>query len=307
MNKTEIISLGNLVYDQRDISPAQLGITSRQINYWVDNKIIPFVEKLDSDKKPSKEKEILSEILEDDKKKWIRLNLAQAVWVCIVKELLSFGVSVKKLKKLAKSVWEKPRKQRYADNVFKHYIENKSISSEEIRDLLNSYLKDELIMEHYFRTIINPFTDLIKSAILREKLPHSMLYVPETNTHEFHMRDEDLILKLGTTYLENPLICFPIIPIIGKVLSVDFYNTKKDLPYLNHTERQVRDIVAFKKPKVVYLAFEDEHIKPITITEQHKTREQLSRYILENKIAKGSKLLIEIRSQDNYKLTLMKK
>ena len=55
------------------------------------------------------------------------------------------------------------------------------------------------------------------------------------------------------------------------------------------------------------IAFEDENIRPIVITEQHKTREQLARYILEHKIAKGAKLLIEIRAQGNYKLTLLKK
>ena len=57
---------------------------------------------------------------------------------------------------------------------------------------------------------------------------------------------------------------------------------------------------------MIEIAFEAEHIKPITLTEQHKSREALARYILENKIAKGAKLLIDIRSQDNYKLTLIK-
>jgi hypothetical protein len=72
-------------------------------------------------------------------------------------------------------------------------------------------------------------------------------------------------------------------------------------------ERQIRDIVVFKKPKIVEIAFEGDHIKPIVVTEEHKSKEQLARYILENRIAKGSKLLIDIRSQGNYKLTLIKK
>ena len=97
------------------------------------------------------------------------------------------------------------------------------------------------------------------------------------------------------------------IPIISKILTIDFGNTKKELSYLTDIEKQIRDIVIFKKPKNVVIAFEENHIKPITITEEHKTRELLSQYILENKIAKGSKLLIDIRSQDNYILTLIKK
>ena len=45
MNELEIIELGKTIYNERDISPAQLDVTSRQINYWIDKAVIPFVEK----------------------------------------------------------------------------------------------------------------------------------------------------------------------------------------------------------------------------------------------------------------------
>lgn len=107
--------------------------------------------------------------------------------------------------------------------------------------------------------------------------------------------------------MQHPMISLPIVPIISRVLAVDFGNEKKDLPYLNDIEKQIRDIVVFKRPKVIEIAFEENHIKPITVTEKHKSREELARYILDHKIAKGSKLLIDIRSQENYKLTLISK
>lgn len=161
-------------------------------------------------------------------------------------------------------------------------------------------------MEHYFRTIINPFTDMIKSAILREALPHSMLYVSKANNYQFIVGGTELILDLSSVYMQHPMISLPMAPMIAKVLAVDFGNEKKDLTYLTDIEKQIRDIVVFKRPKLIEIAFEEHHIKPITLTEEHKSREALARYILENKIAKGSKLLIDIRSQDNYKLTLIK-
>jgi hypothetical protein len=102
------------------------------------------------------------------------------------------------------------------------------------------------------------------------------------------------------------MLSIPLIPILAKVLAVDFGNKKKELSYLSEIEKQIRDIVVFKKPKIVEIAFENENIKPIIVTEQHKTKEQLARYILEHKIAKGAKLLIDIRAQGNYKLTLIK-
>ncbi len=300
MVDSQIISFGNFIYNEQDISPNQLGVTSRQINYWIDNKVTPFIQKQQSidegDNKGNKKRT-----------KWIRLNLVQAVWVCIVKELFSLGISIGDLAELAEDIWNKPRKDKYADKVIKDYIKNNKDLSKEAKEILRGYLEDELLMEHYLRTVINPFTDLVKSAILREKLPHSLIYVPSTNEHEFLMHDSELMLKLGSTYLENTLINIPIIPILSKVLAIDIGNQKKDIFYLSEIEKQIRDIVVFKKPKSVEIAFDENHIKPIIVTDQHKTKEELARYILENKIKKGSKLLIDIRSQGNYKITLISK
>lgn len=307
MRESDYIELGNFVYDDREISPAQLGVTSRQINYWIDKALVPFVKKQQPKEVVLNKMDALIAGENDTKTKWIRLNLSQAVWVCIVKDLLSFGVSVEQLTELAKSVWQKPREDKYADTVFKFHINDKiSKLSEETTNSLKNILADDVYMEDYFRTIINPFTDMIKSAFNRETLPHSMLYVPQTNDYEFIAGGTELTLGLSSVYLQNPMICLPLAPIISKVLAVDFGNEKKDLTYLSDIEKQIRDIVIFKRPKLIEIAFQDQHIKPITITEQHKSQEELARYILENKIAKGSKLLIEIRSHDNYKLTLIK-
>lgn len=71
-------------------------------------------------------------------------------------------------------------------------------------------------------------------------------------------------------------------------------------------ERQIRDIVVFKRPKVVEIAFQDKRNEAFVVTEEHKSRQQLAKYILQNKIKKGSKLLIDIRSNENYKITLIK-
>lgn len=296
MNEKNITALREYIYSIKDISPKQLGITSRQINYWIANKVTPFLERQDDS--PD----------DEAKRKWIRLNLAQAVWVCIIKELLSLGTSILDLKVLAENVWNKPRKEKYADKVFQDHLNRKvNPLSEDAQQTLKNYLKNESLMEKEFRIDINPFTDMIKSAIYSEGLPHSMVYVPETIAHAFLLHDHQLTLKLSSAFMEHPLICIPIVPILAKVLAIDFSNPKRELLYLSDIEKQIRDIVVFKKPKSIIIAFEDNKIKPITITEEHKSKEALARYILENKIAKGSKLLIDIRSQGNYVITLIKK
>ena len=301
MTIEEIKNLGNIVFDQRDISPTQLGITSRKINYWLDHNLVPFVEKHQN----VKNTETISKEAAT-KTKWIRLNLSQAVWVCIIDTLSSFGVSADKIYTLGKSIWHEPRVDKYADKVFKEHIKNnKHQLPKDVIQSLKQIVADEYWMKD-FRTLINPFTDMLKSAILRESMPHTLLYVPGTNDFEFLYGDMNLTLKLSSVYTQHPMISIPMIPILAKVLAVDFGNKKKELSYLSEIEKQIRDIVVFKKPKIVEIAFENENIKPIVVTEQHKTREQLARYILEHKIAKGAKLLIEIRAQGNYKLTLIK-
>ena len=301
MISEEIKNLGNIVFNDRDISPTQLGITSRKINYWLDHNLVPFVEKHQN----VKNTETISKEAAT-KTKWIRLNLSQAVWVCIIDTLSSFGVSADKIYTLGKSIWHEPRVDKYADKVFKEHIKNnKHQLPKDVIQSLKQIVADEYWMKD-FRKLINPFTDMLKSAILRESMPHTLLYVPGTNDFEFLYGDMNLTLKLSSVYTQHPMISIPMIPILAKVLAVDFGNKKKELSYLSEIEKQIRDIVVFKKTKIVEIAFENKNIQPIIITEQHKTREQLARYILEHKIAKGAKLLIEIRAQGNYKLTLIK-
>lgn len=309
MTTQTIINIGNEVFNQRNISPTQLGISSKNVNHWIRKNIIPFVPVEQSSY--LKEREANTDNGEDQKAKpkWIRLNLAQAVWVSIVNELYNFKVQEDQLEILAYQIWQKPREEKYADSVIKHHIKSNplNLSKYEI-DKLKSNLKDEVLMEYYFRTIMNPFTEIVKSAFYREQLPHNFLFVPKTNDYMFHYGGLDLTLNLSSIYMQKPMVCIPIVPILSKILLNEFENKKiKDLLYLSNVEKQIRDIVVFKRPKVIELAFQDNKIETILVTEDHKSREELANYILTNKIQKGSKLLIDIRSNDNYKITLIKK
>jgi len=297
-----IIELGQKVFDTNFINPSVLNITSRRINYWIDKKLMPFTERQENSTKKT-------QYDRKSERKWVRLSLAQSVWAYIIDELLSYKISLEKLEKLTENIWQKPRVERYADKVLKNHIDKNPVGlSEKSLQELISYLQDEMHMENYIRTIINPFTDAIKSAFTKRDLPHSLLYAPESNSHAIHSGDQALILDLGSKFMQSTMICIPLVPIMARVMASEFNDERKtDLYYLNNIERQIRDIVVFKKPKEVVIAFENDSIKPITVTEQHKTREKLARYILENKIKKGSKLLIDIRSSGNYKITLIQK
>lgn len=297
----QIVDLGNKFFETNEINPSRLNITSRRINYWIDKKLMPFTQKQD----------LGTEIAKLDSKKerkWVRLDLAQATWACIIDELLNYKIPLERLQKLTEEVWHRPRVEKYADKVLKWHIEkNPEGFSERYLQMLRANLQSEELMLT-IRMELNPFTDAVKSAFRSRELPHSFLYVPESNSHALHIGDKALMLDLGSKFLQSTMICIPLIPILVRVMESEFSDERKiDLDYLNSIERQIRDIVVFKKPKEVVIAFENGSIAPITVTQQHKTREQLARYILENKIKKGSKLLIDIRSNGNYKITLIQK
>lgn len=297
----QIVDLGNKIYDTNKINPSRLNITSRRINYWIDKNLMPFTDKQELDIEKAQQEST-------NERKWVRLSIAQAVWACIIDELLNYKIPLEKLEKLTENVWQKPRVEKYADWVLKEHIEKNpnGLSAKNIQTL-STNLQDERFM-YLIRMEINPFTDAVKSAFRWRELPHSFLYAPESNTYALHKGNQALILDLGSKFLQSTMICIPLVPILARVMESEFSDERKtDLNYLNNIERQIRDIVVFKKPKEVVIAFDNDSITPITVTQQHKTREQLARYILENKIKKGSKLLIDIRSNGNYKITLIQK
>lgn len=298
MKEKELIELGESVYGERKITPSKLGISSRQINYWKENGLIPFstIDPDDSQKG-------------SEKNKWIRLSIAQAAWACLIQELFDLNVSMKAVHELGRNIWQRSREEKYADKVFRHHIDkNPNRLPKETIERLKNILADERLMENHFRTIINPFTDILKSIFTRDVRPYSLLFVPETGEHQLRGNGNELLIDMASMFYRYNIISIPFLPILSKFMNLDFSNRNfKDLEHLNEVEKQIRDIVVFKRPKVVEIAFQDSDVETIVVTEKHKSREKLAEYILENKIKKGSKLLIDIRSTDNYKITLIQK
>jgi hypothetical protein len=286
MNDQFYIKFGESLYEKY-ILPKDLGLKSRQISYWRKNKVIPY--------------------FFETHQKHGRMNIPEAIWIMILKELSDIGISTEKLKILSYQVWNVPKKSKNADQVILKYINSKKpLVSETGKASLKDTLSNEMVMDT-LREEINQYTDMLKSCIANVSQPHSMVYSPLTNEHSFLVNDDVLLKKLGSLTFDYPLISIPILGKLSKIISVDLNIKHKKLDYLSDLENQIREIVLFKKPKIVEIAFDDGHIKPRTITEKHLKQDELADFFLKNKIPKGSKLLIDPRSQDNYKLTLITK
>ena len=271
---------------QRFTLPKYFGISPRMVTYWKTKEVLPF---FDAGKKA-------------------KMNVPQALWLCLVDELSAFGFNTTKLAELAKMVWDEPRKKGY----FKSKLE-KHIAFLKKQKVVDSTLKDfEFILNdsrllHFHGMEINPFSDAVIDSILMDKMPMSFYYFPKTG--EYHIRDGNKAIteKFLELINDKAYMCIPLMPFIEQIVSVEFQRVKKDIAYLSQIENQIREIIMFKSPKYIELLIDNDNIKPLIIREDHKKAKQLADFFLNNKLPKTARLLIEPRSQDNYKLTILTK
>lgn len=275
-------NMGQLL-SEMNIIPSDLGVSSRQVTYWKDRKIFPFL---------TKEKRGM-------------MNIPEALWMLIINELSNIGIVSKKLTQLSYEVWVKPYYEKYADKVFRNELVLNNELNQENKDWLNHYLQNDFIMDSIFRKEINPYTDAIKTCLINKGNVVSFLYCPNRDEHCFNFNNIELTSNMNNLFYGETIISIPIVPLLAKVIGLDIKSTNKDLDYLTSLENQIRRIVHFDAPKLLEIELEGEGSpKLYKITEAHKNPEELSRFFLNNKLPLGAKILIEPRAQGNFKITI---
>jgi hypothetical protein len=281
----ELTILGALISEKYLLPEKDLGITSRQVNYWKSKDVLPFFEK--------------------EKKGF--MDMREALWVLIINELSSIGVDTNKLQKLSEDVWIKPFQEKYADAVFKRAITEKQLNQKD-NEILEHHLGFEPIMNTIFRKEINPFTDAFKSCLISNRSVVSLIYCPKTGEHSFNFSNVGLTADLNNLYFGETLIVIPFLPLISKLVGIEIEKSNTDLEYLSSIENQIRRVLFFDKPKLLEIEVHQGDSPKITkITQEHKKPEELAKFFLTNKLPLGSKIMLEPRSQGNYKITIKSK
>lgn len=270
--------------DNKRFLPKDINISSRQINYWKERKIVPFFEK--------------------EKKGF--MNMAEALWLMLINELSNIGIDSKKLEKLSYDVWEKPFYDKYADKVFEFHLNKKGDSlSDEDKGWLKHFLENEHIMVDVFRRVINPFTDCIKDSIISNRTLYSFIYCP--NKEEFIFSKSGLLLNsdLNNIFYGETVISIPFLPHLSKLIGLEIDKINNDIEYLTNVENIIRRTLIYDKPKLMEIeVLIDGEKKVCKITESHKKSEELANFFLNTRLPNGSKVTIETRSQGNYKVTV---
>ena len=272
--------------EQRFTLPKYFGISPRMVTYWKTKEVLPF---FDAGKKG-------------------KMNVPQALWLCLVHGLSAFGINTTKLAELAKMVWLEPREKGYfKSKLEKHiaFLKKQKVADSSLGGY-ESILNDPLLL-HFHGMEINPFSDAVIDSILIDKKPMSFYYFPKTG--EYHIRDGNKAIteKFLEMINDKAYMCIPLMPFIEQIVSVEFERVNKDIAYLSQIENQIREIIMFKSPKYIELLIDNDNIKPLIIREDHKKAKQLAEFFLNNKLPKTARLLIEPRAQDNYKLTILTK
>ncbi len=282
MQRNDYIRLGEILSDKFILS-SNMGLTSKQVSFWKSKQIIPFLER--------------------DQKGF--LNIPEALWVLIVNELAVIGLDTKRIAKLASDIWEKPLKEKYADKV----LERELVANRDLHELDKNWIKHflsfEPIMDTVFRKEINPFTDSIKTCLFEKSNLISLIYCPKTGEHFFNINSVSLASDLNNVAYRKTLITIPLVPLLEKIVGFQIEIREADIEYLSSLENQLRRVLFFDRPKLLEIELDKEgEVNVFRITEQHKKAEELAKFFLNNTLPLGSKILIEPRSQGNFKVTI---
>lgn len=285
MKKIDYEKLGEMMRERKYL-PSGLDTTSRQVNFWKINNILPFL--------PFEQKRGY-------------MTFPEAFWMLIVGELANVGIGAKKIEALSEKIWLVPFKEKYADKVFEEHIKsNKGYLSLEEKEAVLNFLKNDMVMHDVFRKEINPFTDTLKKSIINKEI-YSFYYFPKSEGFLISSSGKQYNEEMNNLVYGETAIVIPYYPILKVLLGIDieFDSSKLDLEYLSYIENQIRRLILFDKPKLIELELQqDKSIKVYKITEQHKKAEELADFFLKTNLPEGAKLEIHKRSQDNYKVTI---
>lgn len=272
---------------QKYVLPKHFGFSTRMVSYWKSKKVLPFFQKDQHG----------------------RMNVPQAVWLHLVNELSEVGISTKCLSKLAYSIWQQPIEDGFFDRKLNSAIreeQKKKTPNHQRVEGFNQILNDSLLQSSLAQEQ-NPFIDAVVDSLLVSHKPISFYYLPKQS--EWFISDGiKALTEKCLAYITNQTyICVPLMPFMSQIVSVDFDLVDQDIPYLNAVENKLRNIVKTRSPKFIEIVIDNNRLQPLIIREEHKSAEAFAKFILNNKFPKTGKIVVEKRSQDNYKLTILTK
>lgn len=200
-----------------------------------------------------------------EKRKWVYLDVFEALWLLIVVELRKFNLDLKTIKKLREFIKEQPDFKKALEKITEDEFQNRILSNlpKEMLESIGGNTSRENIIKSlegniYQDTFCTNLGIMIYGALITKTSPSIVIKInPETEEFEFIIAlnnttednlKEELYEFYTRTCSESTFINLPIVPIIGKLFENEkVFNHCFDYGFFNTQEKQLLEAVRNKE------------------------------------------------------------
>lgn len=281
LSNQEFFERISLAFEVCNITPRDMGVTSRKVNYWKEQGLLPYV--IDG--------------------KHLKMNIFQASWFHIVSKLSGLGISSDALKELGMEVWV--RRSLFDQQVNAELSDPHSKLSKTDKEGLKSIQRDPIARIDIDRSVTQFTCDiarLFKGGLSRLDFN----YFPESNDWEFTGNVLEFNREQPNRN-EEPRIVIPLATIFYQLIAIELVNEGTCNPLLDESLSQLLDVVYRKKPKYVDVVIHGSTREFVSVHESTKSIEEIIRYVQQNDLSKGSSLVMTRRNANQYTFQIITK
>jgi hypothetical protein len=213
---------------------------------------------------------VLNEKLE--KRKWVYLDIFEALWLLIIVELRKFSLDLKTIKKLKEFIKEQPDVKSALEKISEEDFQNKVVSllTKEMLESIGGSTSREKVIKSLTRnlyqdTFLSNLGVLLYGALITNSSPSIIIKInKEADEFEFIIAinnsaeaklKEELYEFYTKTCSESTFINLPIVTILEKLFENEkIINHCYEYGFFNNQERQLLDAVRNKECEEIKIA-----------------------------------------------------
>ena len=206
------------------------------------------------------------------KRKWVYLDVFEALWLLIIVELRKFNLDLKTIKKLKEFIKEQPDLKSALEKISEEDFQNKVVSQlpKEMLESVGGFTSREKVIKSlstllYQDTFLSNLGVLIYGALITETSPSIIIKMSKdvdafefiiaiNNSTEANLKEE-LYQFYTKTFSESTFINLPIVTILEKLFENEkIINRCYEYGFFNNQEKQLLEAVRNKECEEIKIA-----------------------------------------------------
>ena len=271
LSKLEFVDAVARTFESHHITPKDLGISSRQVNYWKQSIALPYFQN----------------------EKHLKMNVYQGLWLEILHSLTKMGISTKRLNALSRKVWLEPRESDYYRNLVRAELDHPTSSIQE-KDQFHRILEDTLLLET-MASEITPFTVGISQLIRTSISLFQFNYFPQSGEWCFSGAIVDPEERGTQRMSREPYVVVPLARLFNDLVSIEIIKSEGDTQLMDIELVEALNLIHQKKPRYVVAAIEGHHQEFQFVYHDTRTLSELIAFLKSNDLKKGSRVLLTLQ------------